>query len=154
MRKVELEYYDYIEYNYKFYCCKAIFPSNVVFKYEYSPHLQVVRFKHEKKSKILTEKTIFGIKPDVSRTIIIVDIFLKATKIKIDQNKVSQQGKHIRDFFNESFTYVRGIKEQDDLIKRKITKFYENPEDFNDEELNVENYGIIIDLIKCGGIKC
>jgi hypothetical protein len=153
LRKGELEYYEYFENDKKFYCCSLAFPGSITINYEYCPHLQELRVKKYKKNNKISEKSIFNIKPHVSRVIINVDIFIKAKKYKVKQDAVSRDGELTRDFLFKNFNYIRGIQECDKEIRDLVVKYCNDPSSV-DKDPDSNDFGLVLDLINCGGIKC
>lgn len=152
MRKAEIEYYDYHEEKVKFYCCVVFFPNKDEIRYEYSPVKQELRVKRNS-SKNIKEVIIFNIKPEISRILIHVDILLKCIKLKINQENIISKYEKLRDFFYNKFTYIKGIQEKDIKIRDIIKKYFlEDPYACEDPDYN--DFGLVVDLIRCGGIKC
>ena len=151
MRKAKISYYDYQEETVKFYCCVVFFPKYEI-RYEYSPVKQELRVKKNSAENIL-ETNIFGIKPELSRILIHVDILLKGIKLKIDPENITCNNQKLRDFFYEKFTYIKGIQEKDIKIRDIIKKYFlEDP--YACEDPDYSDFGLVVDLIRCGGIKC
>lgn len=151
MKSAKLEYYEYIE-DTKFYCCSMIVSSKLKINYEYNPHKQELRVKRFKNNKEVACKTIYNIKPTVSRCVINADMFIKAGKLKIDTDDIRGEGQTVRDFLYKKFNYIRCFEEIDKKIRDSVVNYFNDSPVSGDPDSN--DFGIVVDLINCGGIKC
>lgn len=152
MKTAELKYYEYFEDGSRFYCCSLIFKKGC-YNYEYNPNKKELRVKKIKnQDKILKIKT-FILKPEVSRVIINIDIMLRCLRSKIEPQNIICDELEVKEFLFKNFNYIRVFKEKDQKIRDTALKYVCDPSSvYEDPDSN--DFGIVVDLIKCGGLKC
>lgn len=152
MKKAELKYYEYYEDGSKFYCCSLML-NNGYYNYEYNPNKKELRLKKIKRpDKVLKTKT-FVLKPEVSRVVINTDIILRCLRSKIELKNIICDGLEVKEFLFKNFNYIRAFREKDQKIRDTALKYVCDPSSvYEDPDSN--DFGILVDLIKCGGLKC
>jgi hypothetical protein len=152
LKKAELKYYDYFEDGSKFYCC-SLFLEKGSYSYEYNPNKRELRFKKIKKPNKILKSKVFILKPEVSRVIINIDILLRCIRSKIETQNIICDGLEVKEFLFKNFNYIRAFKEKDQKIRDTALKYVCDPSSvYEDPDSN--DFGLVVDLIKCGGLKC